>query len=284
MSGVRDPIELMRQETRIGEGDVAQSLAGVVVEPGRQHLAGTEFLLREDRFAVHYRQGQGITIARQPGSTLAEEELYLHGSVYAAIACINGFMPLHASAVAVGGRVVAFTGPAGAGKSTLVAGLTRLGLPLFCDDTLVLDISGDGPVMCLPGHKRLKLWPDALDLTGNDPLGLVSENYKKFYASPAGGEVSTMLPLAALGVLEAGEPHRIEQVRGGAKIAALGDDHYSREMFEKVRAMAPETRFAVYAGIAERIRIFRFVRSLDRSHFQKTTSYLSRELSTMIAA
>lgn len=284
MSGLRDPIELMRQETRISEGAVGPSLAGVPVEPGRQYLAGTEYLLREDRFAIHYRQGQGITIARQPGSTPAEEELYLHGSVYAAIACINGFMPLHASAVAVEGRVVAFTGPAGAGKSTLVAGLTRLGLPLFCDDTLVLDLSGDGPVMCLPGHKRLKLWPDSLDLTGSEPLGLVSEGYRKFYASPAGGDVAAMLPLAALGLLEAGEPRRIEPVRGGAKIAALGDDHYSRDMFEKVRALRPETRFALYAGIAERIRIFRFVRSLDGSQFRESTRYLGERLSSMIAA
>ena len=32
-------------------------------------------------------------------------------------------------------------GSTGAGKSTLVAALTRRGLPMFCDDTLVMDLS-----------------------------------------------------------------------------------------------------------------------------------------------
>ena len=61
-----------------------------------------------------------------------------------------------------GGEVFAFAGPSGSGKSTLIAALGQLGLPMFCDDTLVLDLGEPDIVICLPGHKRLKLTPEAL--------------------------------------------------------------------------------------------------------------------------
>ena len=101
----------------------------------------------------------GITSSGASDVDLSEESLWLNGSVYSAIASINGLLPIHASAVAHDGRVFAFTGPAGAGKSTLVAALASRGLPMFCDDTLVLDLSDPERIICLPGHKRLKLRP-----------------------------------------------------------------------------------------------------------------------------
>ena len=95
-------------------------------------MVGDRFLLRGDPdIRLAYERGKGVTLDVPAESDPRDAQLWLNGALYAAIAAINGLMPLHASAVAFEGRVHAFTGPPGAGKSTLAAALGRRGLPLF---------------------------------------------------------------------------------------------------------------------------------------------------------
>lgn len=89
-------------------------------------------------YLIYYRKGEGVTVEREPRADPEEEQLWLNGSTYAAIAAINGYLPVHASAVAWRGRAYAFAGPSGAGKSTLAAALGHHGLPLVCDDMAAL--------------------------------------------------------------------------------------------------------------------------------------------------
>jgi HPr kinase/phosphorylase len=51
--------------------------------------------------------------------------------------------PLHASAVALGGRAALITGPAGSGKSALALDLIALGARLVADDGVILRRDGD---------------------------------------------------------------------------------------------------------------------------------------------
>lgn len=280
----RAMIELMNREMRVSRGPVGPALGDVVVVPGQHVLRGEEFMLREQGMAFHYRRGDGVTVDRADDADPADEALFLHGNVYAAVACINGLMPLHASAVAVNGKVVAFTGPTGAGKSTLVAALSQLGLPLFCDDTLLLQVAPDGTATCLPGHKRMKLWPDSVELTGSSALEEVSASYAKFYVTPAGGDVAEPLPLGALVFLEEGAPATgpaLIPVTGGEKIARLDDDHYTRDLFDQVTRHSRAERFALHARIARHLTVWRYVRALDRANFWPTTRYLAETLSDM---
>ncbi|MDP3907597.1 hypothetical protein [Novosphingobium sp.] len=204
--------------------------------------------------------------------------MWRNGSVYAAIACINGLYPIHASAVAVGGQVFAFTGPSGAGKSTLVAELSRRGLPLFCDDTLVLDLSQPDRIVCLPGHKRLKLWPDALAMTGAKAQDQVMASLPKFYAEPVGEVVTNALPLAELCFLEHGSPPRIEPLSGGEKLVRLQDDHYTTEMY--LAASRPDRldRFRQLAQLARTLRLIRFVRPRDRERFSTDAALVAQHI------
>src|SRR6185436_12667866 len=139
--------------------------------------------------------------------------------------------PIHASAVAHEGKVFAFTGPAGAGKSTMIAALGGRGLPMFCDDTLVLDLSDPDRINCLPGHKRLKLRPDALHLTGTMPEEKVSQSVDKYYAEPNGGDVRQVLPLAELIFLEEGLDLSILPIVGSERLIRLQDDHQTASLF-----------------------------------------------------
>ena len=276
---------LLAHEARVRHGPVPRELAGTAVPPGSMLLEGDTFLIRTvSGYGLFYRKGEGVTIERDPGADPAEEALWLNGSTYAAIASINGFLPFHASAVVHQGRVHAFSGPSGAGKSTLAAALGRHGLPLLCDDTLVLDVSDPARVLCLPGHKRLKLSPEAIGLTGAQAQEKVAPMIDKHYAEPAGGTVRQVLPLAGLTFLEEGEPVEFAPIAGAQRIARLNDDHYTAELFALARGEGLAQRFARIAAIAAALPMQRLTRPRDPARFDEITALVAARIKQDAAA
>lgn len=96
--------------------------------------------------------------------------LTLTGAVCATIADLSvaycdemaGGIGLHCGAVAFGDRLVVLTGHRRAGKSTLVARLSaETDLPVFCDDVLPVNASGEGMALGIPPRLRLPLPPGA---------------------------------------------------------------------------------------------------------------------------
>jgi len=276
----RSAAELMMQrETAVQYGPVPHSLSGEPLAEMSWQMLGGAFLLRgEGEHYFLYRKGDGVTVERGPDADVSEESLWLNGSVYAAVASLNGLLPIHASAVAFDGRVFAFSGPAGAGKSTLVAALGRHGLPLFCDDTLVLDLSDPERIVCLPGHKRLKLMPDAIGLTGAMPQEKVSKTVDKHYALPATGEVGVALPLGELIFLEERPEPAIMPITGAERLVRLQDDHYTARLFDSARKFDRAAQFAHLARLARQIAMARFVRPLDRDRFDEGVALAARHV------
>lgn len=247
-------------------GPVPHQINGWPVAIGEHLLRDDAFLLRTTSgFGYFYRKGEGLVIERPTDADPNEEMAWLNSSVYSAVACINGFKPIHASAVAWSGQVFAFTGAPGAGKSTLVAALGDRGLPMFCDDTLVLDLSGDR-VVCLPGHKRLKLTADSIRLTAVRQQERVSSMVDKYYAFPSSGEVAIPLPLGQLVFLERGEEIAIEPLQGSERLRRLGESHYTEELFERANQLDRAKVFQGRAQLARQVAMSRFVRpwELDR--------------------
>jgi hypothetical protein len=272
-------IALLEREAALRPGEVPAQLGGREVLPGRYRIAPGEFLLRTDTgLGFHYRRGAGVTLAQTRDAAPGEIELWHHGSVYAAVAAINGLMPLHASAVAHDGRVFAFSGPSGAGKSTMAAGLGRLGLPLFCDDTLLLEISDPYEVWCLPGHKRLKLTEEALTLTGATGRETVGAMIDKRYAEPPRGTIAEPLPLAELIYLEDGPDCAFRPILGGERIARLNDDHYTAEFYAIAQTLDLPARFARFAQLAPQIAMTAFVRPFDAARFDASVSAAAARL------
>ena len=269
---MKTPAELMMErETRVQLGAVPRSLFGEDLHETSWQLKDQSFLLRgEGDHYFFYRKGDGLIVERGDTADLNEESLWLNGSVYAAIASINGLLPIHASAVAHNGQVFAFTGPAGSGKSTLVAALAQFGLPMFCDDTLVFDLSDPGRIVCLPGHKRLKLRPDAILLSGANPEEQVSAVLDKRYARSAAGVVEIALPLAELVFLEEGPETSIAPIIGAERLIRLRDDHYTAQLFAAARQSRRADEFARLTRLAKTIPMTRFVRPMDTSRFHET--------------
>ncbi len=270
---------LLAVEAQVRYGPVPRALGRHEMPPGSMRLVEDCFLLRSRTgYGFFYRKGDGVTIERTADADPAEESLWLNGSVYSAIASINGFLPFHASAVAWQGRVHAFSGPSGAGKSTLVAALGQHGLPLFCDDTLVLDVSDPTHVLCLPGHKRLKLTGEALALTGATAQAKVAPIVEKFYAESTAGTLNAVLPLADLTFLEEGDAVTFEPISGAQRLARLNDDHYTAELYASAQSDGLAMRFAQAARIAGQIAMQRLTRPRDLARFAEVTALVAQQI------
>ncbi len=111
------------------------------------------------------RGGSEIVVEPCSGATARNLRLFLLGSAFGAILHQRGLLPLHANAVEIGGRAIAFMGHSGAGKSTLAAWFHDRGFKILADDVCVVRIE-DGKVLAHAGIPRLRLWKDALERTG----------------------------------------------------------------------------------------------------------------------
>lgn len=267
---------LLVRETQARAGSVPGGLGDFRVGPGEQRLIGGEYLMRtHSGLAFHYVRGKGVTVGHDSGVDAVEAELWLKGSVYCAVAAINGFVPIHASAVACNGLVHAFTGPSGAGKSTLIAALGGEGLAMFCDDTLVLDLGDPGQIWCLPGHKRLKLRADALAASGAASEGPVGAQTGKIYAAPPAGSVAKPMPLGRFYALARADAVDIAELDGAERLAQLNDGHYTGDLLALGRNFDRVQAFTFLAGLAARLPMARVGLPFDLSRLAGSASEIA---------
>lgn len=272
-------IDVMRREMQVVRRETAPDRQDCAVEKGSYSIDRENFFLHADcGLKISYRKGSGVSIQYGENTTALDERLFIDGTTYAAVASINGFFPVHASAVAVEDRVFAFTAESGAGKSTLVAELARQGLPMFCDDSLVLDLRDEDCILALPGNKQLKLWPDALALTGAAPQGLVWEGEDKRYAEPSGEMDRRTLPLAELCFLEEGEPAAIEPVIGANRLRLFQDMDYVTDIYMGASELDGHEQFRLMARLARDLKITRFIRPRDASRFRADAEIMVRHI------
>jgi hypothetical protein len=91
----------------------------------------------------------------------------LFGPIAGFVLNLRGTPCLHASAVVIDGRAVAFLGHSGAGKSTTAAAFVRRGFAALTDDVLALErklgaLKPAEEYLVRPGHNVVRLAPDAV--------------------------------------------------------------------------------------------------------------------------
>ncbi|MEJ1970175.1 MAG: hypothetical protein WDN03_16330 [Rhizomicrobium sp.] len=92
--------------------------------------------------------------------------LYLFSTVAAVLLARRGLVPVHGTAVEIGGRGLLICGRSGAGKSTLSANLIGLGARLISDDLSVLRcLPGQAPRL-LTGRPGMRLHPGTVAQLG----------------------------------------------------------------------------------------------------------------------
>jgi hypothetical protein len=86
-------------------------------------------------------EGSSVVCCASPA--LWDLQRMLIGQVLPLVAALRGLDVLHAGAVAIDGGAVGFTGPPGAGKSTLAVNLALRGATLLADDVIALRRVGE---------------------------------------------------------------------------------------------------------------------------------------------
>ncbi|MEO7469365.1 MAG: hypothetical protein ABIV36_20345 [Sphingobium limneticum] len=272
-------MQRLEEELGLREGIVPAALENSALVTPTYQIAHDAFLLTlPNGLRFHYRRGSGTVYARPAEVSDAEVTLFFEGSVYGAIAWINGLVPLHASAVVHAGRVHAFTGASGAGKSTLVAALAERGFVAFSDDVVVLDPSDPAQIVAIPGPKRLKLWSDALTLTSQQSSNRVRPGLDKFYVGESLFAARTPLPIERLYFLESAGNHPAEIVRicGTQRFKQLQSAYY-RPHF--CAALAEQgAYFRTITQLAHGIAMARFHRPRDIVRFAEVADLIAADL------
>lgn len=133
---------------------------------GFQVNGGEAYYFLKDVGAFAVASGEDILV--EPWSDGESLRLSLLGPAIALLLQQRGTFVLHAGAVAMDGRAVAFLGGTGWGKSTLVAMLHARGHRFLCEDVAGLtSVAKD--VHIIPSFPQFKLWPDAAERLGWSP-------------------------------------------------------------------------------------------------------------------
>jgi hypothetical protein len=169
---------------RLGEAPAKLSVPLAVAESYEANDA--EFLLRLPGVATYYvRDGVEIVIDRAAGAPELDVRSYLMGNLFAVLCHQRRLLPLHASAIATSRGAVAFLGTSGAGKSSMVAFLSKRGHRILADDVCLIDPAAPQHRRVLPVAPWLKLWSTTLEAMGESSHGLsriFSDDEKYRYA------------------------------------------------------------------------------------------------------
>jgi hypothetical protein len=173
---------------------------------------------------------------------------------------------LHASSAAIEGGLVAFTGPGGAGKSTLATALARRGHAIGADDALFVRARG-GEVTAVPSYPGVRLWDDSTRaVAAGLPGAGRTEPVAKQRFSTGLAFVSGEMPLTRVYVLDPAPAGAIGFRPLSARDAAI-------ELLRETYRLALDDRaaaareFDALTAIAARVPCWRlsYPRRLDRS-------------------
>ena len=177
------------------------------------------------------REGRQIIVEPAQGASERNLRLVLLGSAIGALLHQRGLLPLHANAIDLGGRAVAFSGHSGAGQSTIAAWFHDRGYPILADDVCVIGFDEAGRALAYPGIPRLRLWREALEASGRD-AGAYDRSFDdmdKYDVPTASDAKHEPLPLAAIYLLrkaDDGGEAAIERLTGVDAVETLVSNTY----------------------------------------------------------
>ena len=149
-------------------------------------------------------EGSRVWATWPESATLEDTATYLLGPILGFVLRLRGVTCLHASAVVIEDRALAFVGPSGAGKSSIAAAFAQRGHAVFSDDVVALSDLGDS-FLVQPAYPRVRLWPESVEglFGAADALSRLTPSWDKRFLQLSGRFrfQSTSLPLAAIYVL-----------------------------------------------------------------------------------
>jgi hypothetical protein len=124
---------------------------------------GTYFycLYQDGTTFVVDRLGTQIWATWPEDLTVEDTATYLLGPILGFVLRLRGTVCLHASAIAIGDRVVVLVGAAGAGKSTTAAAFAQQGYAVLSDDVVPI-VDRDDNFLIQSAYPRIRLWESSV--------------------------------------------------------------------------------------------------------------------------
>lgn len=219
-----------------------ETLAGAALCGAEFDTSPTRFLFRAGRRAARFlvEDGATITLERGPACELPLLIHHLVHSVMAALLRQRQLLVFHASTAVHDGAAVMIGGDSGAGKSTSIARLTRLGWTVQADDVSAVRLGDAGGLEVLPGTTRIHLDDHAADALALDTVGLVRHDWHRMkMAIPAPSAATPRaVPLRRIVHLTRadGASFSAERLTGRAKLAMLTRLLYGPTLPEQIAA------------------------------------------------
>lgn len=257
--------------------DVRIRLGPVPVQDDRApgiHLVDGAALLNVANVASYWVSGGSeIVVDPAPGVPEQNVRLFLLGSAMGLVLHQRRLLPLHANAVEIGGKAVAFMGASGQGKSTLAAWFHDHDFPIVADDVCVVRFDSEGQPVASPGLPRLRLWKEVIEATGRQAC-----DYDRSYAGAADVEkydvpvafqtaAADGLRLSAIYLLGRGSELLIKQLHGLEAVEAVIANTY-RGGFVSVVGDA-RSHFEACLKLVERTPVFEVFRSWELSRYSE---------------
>jgi hypothetical protein len=215
---------------------------------------------------------RGAEIVWYPTNGTKEEfaRALLLGPVLALAHHVAGALCLHGSAVAIGGRGVAFLASKYHGKSTLGLALVLSGARQLTDDALVVDATPE--VRVRPGVHSIRLWNDSAQRLGAADLECVLLDGVKNTLTelPRRLVQRTPVPLASLYLLRSVLPGEdvpvAERIALSPALAAVALTHHTKLPLPLLGPTEGAPQFLRAAAVARSVPVYelRVVRDFDR--------------------
>ncbi len=159
------------------------------------------------------QKGRSVVIEPLPGV----DEALLRTIILGPILCIllrqRGLLVLHASAVNIEGKGVAFIGGPGWGKSTLATAFHSYGYNVLTDDVMPIKV-GSGQPLVFPAYPQFKVWRETAVSLGHDAENLspIFKDAPKLSYRFCDGFQKIPLPLHRIYILDKGKEHSISKI------------------------------------------------------------------------
>ncbi|MGI8705828.1 MAG: hypothetical protein ACR2JJ_08570 [Sphingomicrobium sp.] len=268
--------ELVRADPR-QEPDVRIRLGQVPVEteaaPGIHPMDGAALLKVSDVASYCVTDGSEIVVQPEAGAAEQNIRLFLLGSAMGLVLHQRRLLPLHANAVEIRGKAVAFMGASGEGKSSLAAWFHDHHFQIIADDVCVVRFGSGGQPVASPGVPRLRLWKEVLEATGRQ-----AADYERSYGGDEGIEkydvpvaahavAADELQLGAVYLLGRGKQFLIQQLHGVGAVEAVIANTY-RGSFISVVGDA-RAHFEACLKLVDRTPVFEVFRTWDFSRYSE---------------
>ena len=236
----------------------------------------------DDVGTLSVRDGNEIVVRAVRNAEERRLRMLLLGAAMGVLLHQRGVLVLHGSAIEVDGEACVFIGQRGWGKSTIAAGMIEGGDRLIADDVVAIDFDADGAPTVQPAFPQLKLWPDAIVASGQDPgrLRRLSSGFDKRERRVRAGFRTSPVRLKHVFVLAVGPCVEVEATQPHTALLDLVANLYVARFGTELLDRRRGDHLPLCAEISRNVPICRLNRPSDLGLISSTVELVRRHIAS----